>query len=180
LSPEISDLKIRNAAETSTAANTISPALTGAFRSTIDESTAAGAFNEPITPGLNVLSLTLLPGWNLVSLPAAALAPDIADVFGDHVSGSVLTWAENDYSEAETIEVGRGYWLYHGGDGTVLTIPAGPTDHAFIDLTPGWNLIGVPDAMDVPAGYRALYYEDGAFSETNTLEPYRGYWLHGE
>ena len=181
LSPDQSDLKIRNAAGTSTPANTISPALTGAFRSAVTDRPGGGASESAnLAPGLNVLMLELVPGWNLVSVPAAPLAPDIGDVFGEHVTGSVLTWTDGDYSEADSVAVGSGYWLYHGGDGTVLTIPAAPFEPAIIDLADGWNLIGVPESTPVPDGYRALHYQDGVFTEATTLEPYRGYWLHTE
>jgi hypothetical protein len=110
-------------------------------------------------------SLSLEPGWNLVSLPGSPSPSDVADVFSDAGIATVMTYdptttglwsfvtrnADGTYSGAMTIEGQRGYWVETTAPVTqsvkVPGLAAGsmsPPDA--YRLSAGWNLVGISTA----------------------------------
>ena len=107
-------------------------------------------------------SLSLEPGWNLVSLPGSPSPSDVADVFSDASISTVMTYdpsttglwsfvtrnADATYSGAMTIEAQRGYWVEASAPVTQsVKIPglaagamSAPDSYR---LAAGWNLVGI-------------------------------------
>ena len=108
------------------------------------------------------------PGWNLISLPATPLEPEIGSVLANNQYISpVLGYQEGDWITAvreedgtwrgrlTEIEGGYGYWVHARTFESVETMlsevdPAGtlPT----VPVTAGWNLLGVLDIFQNETG----------------------------
>jgi len=105
-----------------------------------------------ILPGINI---SLYAGWNMISLP---LRPDNLSASSvlatiPNAGGIAYLWNASKgsydaiYGDME-LEPGRAYWVSVTGDGTWT--PTGSEIHGTkVNLTPGWNMIGVPSAANV-------------------------------
>jgi len=105
-----------------------------------------------ILPGINI---SLYAGWNMISLP---LRPDNLSASSvlatiPNAGGIAYLWNASKgsydaiYGDME-LEPGRAYWVSVTGDGTWT--PTGSEMHGTkVNLTPGWNMIGVPSAANV-------------------------------
>jgi len=97
----------------------------------------------------------LYTGWNMISLP---LRPDNLSASSvlatiPNAGGIAYSWNASKgaydaiYGDIE-LEPGRAYWVSVTGDGTWT--PTGSEIHGTkVNLTPGWNMIGVPSAANV-------------------------------
>jgi len=152
-------------------------------------------------------TINLTSGWNLISFTAESadctisklLAP-IAGKFASVWSFSSNGWEVYDpqnagFSDLSCMEPGNGYWI-NMTDTASLTI-TGITPTRSVDLNHGWNLIGInslntfpiADALaSIQGKYVAVWeYKNGSwkvydpsqpgFSDLNTIEPGRGYWI---
>jgi hypothetical protein len=140
------------------------------------------ALGDPVTIDIEVkepdpFSISLTPGWNLVSLPAEPQASGINDVMGDHAASIVLTydptqpgaWLSSSRGDdgvfagsLESIGARTAYWIFTDGFDSIkvpITRPTGggvtllPT----VNLVAGWNLLPV---LDVGGG--AAFGDDAA------------------
>ena len=72
----------------------------------------------------NTYTMTLLKGWNLVSIPITPDTPDTSSVFGSNsdVILPIYEWntAGRQYYDASTIETGKGYWILALNDTQVV------------------------------------------------------------
>jgi len=133
--------------------------------------------------------ITLVAGWNLISLPLIPVDPDIdtvlagADVTVNKVAyytggpaGSWLNYSPSAPSDLDTMNDGKGYWV----DASAGTLTATGFELALhgqapptYDVVAGWNLIGVtsitatpPKAEDylgsVMDTVQAMYHYDAA------------------
>lgn len=115
-------------------------------------------------------SITLTPGWNLVSLPAEPQMSGINDVMGDHAASIVLTYdptqpgawlsasrpgaGEAFAGSLETISARTAYWIFTDSFDS-LSVPVtrptggGVTLLPTVNLVAGWNLLPV---LDVSGG----------------------------
>ena len=98
------------------------------------------------------LELSLLPGWNMVSVPVIADDPAVSSVFAG--TAAVYAWDPEgkSYFIPSTVEADRSYWvavtqpMQLSIEGTAVT--------AYVSLlTPGWHMVGsvqggTPDASD--------------------------------
>ena len=124
---------------------------------------------EPIET-INVstpFSISLNPGWNLVSLPVLPENTDIANILADIMRNLDSIWGFKDgnwvfyspaypqFSELATMEPGHGYWVQADQAGLSIEIE-GPVSEDTLNVTSGWNLLGwsilqqpvpVPDAL---------------------------------
>ncbi len=122
--------------------------------------------------------LDLLPGWNLISVPGTPADPSLDAVLppAGRVS-PVLSYQDGDWVTAvanadgewggnlSTIEAGPGYWVFATTFETLTTlIPE--TDPTFIPQAMrvgyGWNLLGVTDLFQNPAGVAPGAYGGGS------------------
>ena len=122
--------------------------------------------------------LDLLPGWNLISVPGTPADPSLDAVLppAGRVS-PVLSYQDGDWVTAfanadgewggnlSTIEAGPGYWVFATTFETLTTlIPE--TDPTFVPQAMrvgyGWNLLGVTDLFQNPAGVAPGAYGGGS------------------
>ena len=122
--------------------------------------------------------LDLLPGWNLISVPGTPADPSLDAVLPPAARVSpVLSYQDGDWVTAfanadgewggnlSTIEAGPGYWVFATTFETLSTlIPE--TDPTFIPQAMrvgyGWNLLGVTDLFQNPAGVAPGAYGGGS------------------
>ena len=121
-------------------------------------------------------SLTLYPGWNMVSLPIEPLNPAVTAIFasatrgdsggavlrdatrgGTVTSGVVWGWdtdgsGRGQYRQRTEMHALEGYWVHTTltTSSTVTITGTAPADTC-IDLKRGWNLLGVPHSMAIPS-----------------------------
>jgi hypothetical protein len=142
-------------------------------------------------------TLTLNPGWNLVSLPLMPIDSSVDGVFrynGQKVySGTVWAYENGAYVAASTIEPLRGYWVYCPFTQSVDVNVYGMKANAPISLKAGWNLVGVAETLDRittygPYGASGLGVIDvnsiseydpntGVYTVPTTMEPGKAYWF---
>ena len=115
--------------------------------------TASGSTNIEVSS--SILQVDLYTGWNMLSLPlqpdnlsASAVLPTIPNA-----SDIVYIWnaTKGQYDavcDDLELELGSGYWTFIASDGTWS--PTGTEAYGIeVNLTPDWNMIGVPSAANV-------------------------------
>ncbi|GAB4375986.1 MAG: hypothetical protein Kow0042_21820 [Calditrichia bacterium] len=129
-------------------------------------------------------SMNIHNDWNLLALPAAVSDPFYLSLFPNAIPATLFGW-NGSYSPADSLEVGRGYWLRFPAPDTVA-IQGFPVYSLTINLLPGWNMIGAlstdialsqvhdPAGIIVPG---TLFGFDGAYYVSDSLKQGRGYWI---
>jgi hypothetical protein len=143
-----------------------------------------------LAPPVSV-TLNLVQGWNLVSLPVQPADSSVAAVFGDLVAPP-FGWPTADgvaplaYQARQSVTAGEGMWLYW--DGTVrdkLTVVGRPV-RSWSHLIQGWNLVGPTAEVALPGnpaiGGPVWWYNtaSGAYEAVepgDSLLPGNGYWI---
>jgi len=113
-----------------------------------------------------------------------------------HTAGQILRRAplqlENaQYVKAESLDVGKGYWIFQARDGQepLDLIPASATRSAqYLELMEGWNCIGPTEAdYTLDGNLNVWQYQDGVWqlmeadaNGEHHLEAGQGYWLYIE
>lgn len=124
-------------------------------------------------------------GWNLIGLPLLFADAAHQTLYPSAVEGSLMGFANGDYTTVDTLRPGEGYFLEF-----IQPASAPLEGYAYSDLTidleADWNLISpgtrnvfVEDIID-PAGIiipGTIYGFDGAYYPTNMLEPGQAYWI---
>ncbi|MFP4475623.1 MAG: S8 family serine peptidase [Desulfatibacillaceae bacterium] len=158
------------------------------------------------TPVANSFTLSLLRGWNLVSVPFAPGTPGVPEVFGEAAAkvlaiwgygeGGWRTWVPGVVDDIGALRYGEGYWVHASGAADIeLYGTPGPLA---VRLHEGWNLVGFPvtgptpvdQALDaMQGGVDSVWGMDGsdwivyepASSNPGGLTrvaPGRGYWIY--
>ena len=87
------------------------------------------------------VTVSLQPGWNLVSFPITPNDSDPDAVFSNHtgrvITGVVWGYRDGSYFAAENIVAATGYWVYNARDGI---------EHIVVSGFTGDN-IGIPDSV---------------------------------
>ena len=124
--------------------------------------------------------------WNLVSLPVAGAAVRKSDVYPTATSSAYLFNAGAGYTERDTLEVNRGYWLKFPGT-SFVQFSGNSRDRDTIPLVHGWNLIGsissplqVSNIIQEPPGFiqSSVWGYDVRYETVDTIQPGKGYWLY--
>jgi len=91
-----------------------------------------------------VFGLDVGPGWNMLSIPRQL--PDgqdaVTTLFPD--VESAWTWTGSGYAKADTLTPLVGHWILHGATGKTVQVTGTKLDGTPVDLTVGWNCVGVP------------------------------------
>ena len=107
-----------------------------------------------ILPGINI---SLYAGWNMISLPLKPADLSASSVLATipNAGGIAYLWNASKgaydaiYGDME-LELGRAYWITIVSDGTWT--PSGiEVSGVQVNLTPGWNMIGIPSRTNVSA-----------------------------
>ena len=128
----------------------------------IDESELSGRKVFLITLGSvsESKTLTMVEGWNLVSLPVTPINPTPEAVFSNNTGKvySGVIWGfglltENQtvpsYFEVKEVKAGEGYWVFVNRPGEVEVAINGSTVGNSLSLTREWNLIGPPTVRNI-------------------------------
>jgi hypothetical protein len=112
----------------------------------VRERDAAGNWSAPGGASVTVcwsVTVTLRPGWNLVSFPGVPWASDAAALLRQVAAGQGWHWTSGPYAAATTLTGQTGYWLARIGDEVKVTVRGGALVGDPPVLAQGWNLIGV-------------------------------------
>jgi hypothetical protein len=114
----------------------------------------------PTEPPLQTFSLSLVPGWNMISLPVKPDNTNIGNVLSglgtsytaihsfDTASNSYKTYVPGASNNTlSVVAEGVGYWIYMR-EGATLTVQ-GRAVKREINLLTGWNQVGVPSMTPV-------------------------------
>ncbi len=129
----------------------------------------------------------IFKGWNLLSVPFAAEDLIISNLFPQ--AADVAYTLEGSYRPVTTVQPGQGFWLYSTIDHRVEHSGT-PIDELYLELDPGWNLIGpvsasvdfsnpqdTPDQSVEPYGYQYSPQESIYRAGQQLIPPY-GYWIY--
>ena len=124
---------------------------------------ANGVIVDPGGPAVPNLSyvISLVPGWNLISLPLTPISTAIGTVLGSQISSEDFSiiwgysggkWSSATQSGGKitgtltTIQDGLGYWIYMTKADNLTVVSSGfatpPTTPPSYPLGVGWNLVG--------------------------------------
>jgi hypothetical protein len=131
----------------------------------------------------NETSLSVSEGWNLISVPVQVDDNRKSTLFPTAQS-SAFTYHGN-YTVAESLELGSGYWLkFNAGEEITLFGDYCTTDT--ISLVAGWNIIG---SISTPIDTRTIstdppdiiisnfYSYTNGYVISDTIYPAKGYWV---
>jgi hypothetical protein len=143
-----------------------------------------------VMPG-SVHSLTVEPGWNLISLPAMPQNASIdrlliSDRGEPLFHGDVFEWDADAqaFAAVAVLEAGVGYWMYCPLSESETIEYSVPVDETYSPqpLRPGWNLVGPVNETGDTADFdgMALSYRNGRYERTATarMQNGRGYWIY--
>ena len=148
-------------------------------------------------------TLSLLTGWNLVSVPIKPVQPNIYHLLTEGASyspvysGAVWGWKNGQYYKSTEIKPSRGYWIYCESPADIHiegfslagTSEGGYTvdndGHFSLDLAQGWNLIGpvvggeqVEYPLTSPLWGTIWHWDGNENISTGILELSKGYWVY--
>jgi hypothetical protein len=128
--------------------------------------------------GVAFANLTLIAGWNLISLPVMPESPQVSLVFP---TAEAAFSYNGSYQEATTLAGGSGYWIKVPVS-TTVTISGTPVTDASRSLTAGWNLVGAPNCSVAPTttpsgNIEAIFGFNGAYYPAAQLTAGNGYWV---
>lgn len=103
--------------------------------------------------GLVAKTLSLKPGWNLISVPVEPTVTSATALLGNKLPAmNVYQYFDGQFYDSgkADIQAGLGYWMWVK-DATQIDIPGSPVPDGqtvSVPLKPGWNLVG--DPYDAP------------------------------
>ena len=133
------------------------------------------------------INVDVSPGWNLISIPVAAVNMALSSLFPEVVPPAYeFTDSYQAVSSGENLFTGTGYWVYFNESHTYQVCGAieGSKD---LPVNIGWNMIGSFDTtVDIgtitsdPAGILQppVYGFSDSYYEATTLNPGLGYWVY--
>jgi hypothetical protein len=146
------------------------------------------AFGDFVIAGTNMASystvnVSILPGWNLVTVPVLAADMRKTTLFPG-ASSAAFAYA-NGYVQAETLKTGKAYWLKYP---SVQTIPISglKVSPKTIPVVAGWNLVGVfendvlvSQITSTPSDIISsqFYGYSNGYNSATTLVSGKGYWV---
>ena len=60
----------------------------------------------------NIYALSLVKGWNLISLARIPDSNSPSEIFGDKMKGKVWHWEDSQFKVASEVLSLKGYWVY--------------------------------------------------------------------
>ncbi len=143
-------------------------------------------------PSIDLFTISLLGGWNLLSLPVIPVDGAIEVLFPSSPSPPYrYKPAERSYEALTAAEGGIGFFLLSTSD-TTYQISGVSVDSVRIPVLRGWNLVGTPNSgfglplsamttepPDIIIPGNIYYYDPStrSYLPATSLVPGRGYWL---
>ncbi|MFN0156888.1 MAG: InlB B-repeat-containing protein [Bacteroidota bacterium] len=132
-----------------------------------------------------VMETSVMPGWNLVSLPFNVADARKVTVFPSAISAAYAFTSNGGYAIEDTMRSARGYWLKFSQPEDIAVVGF-PHEQDTIDVLAGWNLIGPlsepvvvssieqipPDIIETP-----FYLYNGVYVAADSLLPAKAYWV---
>ncbi len=131
---------------------------------------------------INLYSLTLNAGWNMLSVPYKVPNNYYKHLFSNSMSNAFTF--EGNYVTHDSLKNGAGYWVKFSTQHPV-TINGNPLDSITIPVRKGWNMIGslstsISTANVVPLGITInspFYGYQAGYTQSSTIVPGKGYWV---
>ena len=135
-----------------------------------------------------VHDLEFYPEWNLISTPIQLIRDKVSELAEGLEIGDFNYWdnQSEQYQTATEINPNLGYWVYSYAETNIECLGKRPEDEG-VNLSRGWNLIGVTDSIQLAdystsiasvwgwnpkdQNYSMVYSED-------SLAPGHGYWVY--
>jgi hypothetical protein len=150
----------------------------------------ANSVSIMLSAELDVLSIDLEAGWNMVSIPLTLPDMSVGAVFPSRLA--VYTWdpGNKSYTQPTVIEPEKAYWVAVAQAETVnLRGTGAPT--VSTGVLAGWNMVGSAFGGAVPVGElddggsgsvqtNAIYNwnpEAKAYGVASSIQPGKGYWV---
>ena len=139
-------------------------------------------------PELELNSIHLYPGWNLVSIPFYNPSAGASSIFPWAIAGPLgYDASSGSYYYAESIQPGAGYWVFSLSDMDIPMVGE-PISRYVFPVQRGWNLVGATiDSIPVdtvsisPSGSVISLFEFDAttrnYLPSSVLAPCKGYWI---
>ena len=126
-----------------------------------------------------VYTISIVAGWNMVSIPVIPADANVNTIFGDEITPPVYEY-DAGYSAVTSLEPKKGYWVLANSPADIVITGTAPTNPE-VTLYPGWNLIG-PVSPDVQVSSFTgitppVYGYDAGYTSAETLEQTKGYWV---
>ena len=147
----------------------------------------AGIIYDQIVPlfDLSVSTINYYADWNLIGLPLEVEDNDYQILFPDAIENTLFSY-DDFYISDTTLIQGEGYWLRFNEIGST-TISGTPINELTISLNEEWNLISgistpinisdIQDPYGIIISGTVYGFTSGGYSNTETLEPGKGYWI---
>ncbi|MBI5021424.1 MAG: T9SS type A sorting domain-containing protein [Ignavibacteriales bacterium] len=126
-------------------------------------------------------TVSLLDGWNLVSLPVTRLDRSVQSIYPTVIHGTLFLYSSTYQLAGDTLLHGKGYWIKSSAAKDQIVRGVGfPTVE--VELNSGWNLIGSVDhETPAPSGgiitSGVFTYNGSNYDQAATLLPGKGYWV---
>ncbi len=129
----------------------------------------------------DAISITLQPGWNLVTLSRSVTS----DAITTFLALKPMRLSDNKQSlvqckNASEVKIGAGYWIYSTTTKSVsLPFDQSQTSWTTVGLTSGWNLIGNASKSTWQSKATTIWqWLNGAYQPTSSgeLTLGKGYW----
>jgi hypothetical protein len=164
-----------------------SGAVTGTTNPTTITMTAVKSVTANFVQDTMTITIPVYAGWNLISVPLLMKNPFPHIVFPSSY-GDTFVYDDGAYRVADSIKVGRGYFVYFTAPG-ILTFRGVPVlGPIIVPLAAGWNLIG---SREVPVNPSSLttnlagqifgdlfFYTGGAYLVQSIINPGQGEWVY--
>ena len=160
--------------------NTLVDMRTTSQYSYLGESDETTTLMVAISEGVEV-SINLLAGWNLISVPLLPDDPSVETVFGDVGYYQVVSWNGQGYESVSMVEPGKGYWVLVLQDSEVIVtgLPVGELE---LTLMLGWNMVGGTNqesdlSSKIGEYHQCVGWSGVGYEGSQGLQPCKGYWV---
>ncbi|MDI6766393.1 MAG: T9SS type A sorting domain-containing protein [Bacteroidota bacterium] len=126
------------------------------------------------------ITVSLMTGWNLVSLPVTRNNRSINKVFPSAFNGYAFEYSGS-YKPVDSLEYGKGFWIKLPAAIDRL-IPGKELPQVSVNVSAGWNMIGSVDhEVSAPSGENIVGsvfgYNGSGYEPVTMLIPGGGYWV---
>jgi len=133
-------------------------------------------------------TLSIDPGWNMISIPLIPKDNTTETLFGDCVSTldtePILKFDSPLFEEVTEIKSKVGYWLF-STEATTCDINGAAIDNRTLILEPGWNMVGTVELNNLDTALipnqvpqrPPQKWSPPLFEDTSTIEPGTSIWV---